>query len=63
MAGKKAETTMTFAVTFKVPPGMNIPTIRALMKNALRTEKDLCIDSDAAVKIHLTNKEVSYAKR
>ena len=59
----KAETTYTFAVTFKAPPGANIPFTRAAVKNALIQCDDLGLKSEQDVKVHLTNKEVSYGKR
>lgn len=59
----KAETTYTFAVTFKAPPGSSIPFTRAAIKNALIQCNDLELKSEKDIKVHLTNKEVSYGKR
>lgn len=52
----KAEVTYTFAVTFKAPSGMSIVTARTEIKERLEA-----LSPD--IKVHLTNKEVTYAKR
>lgn len=68
--GNKATTKMTFAVTFTVPTGANIPTVREYIRDSLNSHgggldpEDImfaCKFDD--LKVHLTNKEVSYAKR
>ena len=61
--GVKAETTYTFSVTFKAPPGANIPDTRAAIKKGLISSEFLGLTDDADIKVHLTNKEVSYGKR
>ena len=69
MAGVKAKTNLTFQVTLSNVEGASIPTIREYIKNSLKQElKHLDIDDplkfDAdTIKVHLTNKEVNYAKR
>lgn len=58
----KSTTTYTFAVTFEAPQGMNIPTARELIRDAM--DEVLAGQSDLTkLKIHLTNKETSYGKR
>lgn len=60
---RKSQVTMTFALTFKPDPHKNIPEIRAAIKQALRESGAVCPDhlEDADMKLHLTNKEISYA--
>ncbi len=60
---KKAEVTMTFAVTFRAPQGMSIPVVRDFIRKGLMQQIELGIADNKDVKIHLTNKEVSYGKR
>lgn len=59
--GMTVTTTVSFQVTFVLPTGWNIPSAREAVKEALRTS-ELLIQPDQ-VKVHLTNKEVSYGKR
>lgn len=59
----KAEVTYTFAVTFKAPPGANIPDTRNAIKRGLINDEFLQLSKDSDIKVHLTNKEVSYGKR
>lgn len=59
--GMEVTTTVSFQVTFVLPKGFNIPTAREAVKEALRTS-DLLIPPEN-VKVHLTNKEISYGKR
>lgn len=59
----KTETTYTFSVTFKAPPGANIPDTRNAIKRGLIASEFLGLSKDADIKVHLTNKEVTYAKR
>lgn len=65
---KRTRTTLTFAVTLRDLEGINIPTARGFIKEALESyqgsysdrDSPLCdIDLDA-VTVHLTNKEVKY---
>jgi hypothetical protein len=62
---RKAKTRLTFQVSLDIPTGVNIPTVRQFIRDALThyhkgsasmAEADL-----STVKIHLTNKETSYA--
>jgi hypothetical protein len=57
---KKTTTTFTFSVTFKAPQGMNIPTARMHIKDALMSVHELELAHPQDVKVHLTNKEVKY---
>lgn len=59
--GMEVTTTVSFQVTFVLPHGINVPTAREIVKNALRTSV-LEIPADD-VKVHLTNKEIKYGKR
>ena len=61
--GIKAETTYTFSITFKSPPGANIPDVRNAIKRGLISSEFLGLSNDADIKVHLTNKETSYGKR
>lgn len=68
MAGKKSKTSYTFAVTISDGGGLNIPTLREFIRDALRSEQNAAGPSDPIkainlddVKIHLTNKETKYA--
>ena len=57
----KMKTTLSFQVTFVMPEGKNIPAMRDYIKLCLY-QGDLQLDP-AEVKVHLTNKEVSYGQR
>lgn len=57
---KKTTTTFTFSVTFKAPQGLNIPTARSLIKEALISTEALKISTSEDLRVHLTNKEVKY---
>lgn len=63
MAGTKATVTYTFSVTFKAPTGANIPDTRAAIKKGLLNSAFLGLTEEADIKVHLTNKEVTYGKR
>jgi hypothetical protein len=56
--GLTVTTTVSFQVTFVLPAGVTIPTAREIVREVIQTK----IPADQ-VKIHLTNKEVSYGKR
>lgn len=60
---RQTQTTYTFQVTFTAPKGMNIPTARQLIKDALIAVPDMGLESSADLKVHLTNKEVKYGQR
>lgn len=64
---RRSKTSYTFAVTLPDVEGLNIPTIRQFLKDALACEQnarnpdDPIKDVDLSnVRIHLTNKEVKY---
>jgi len=64
MAGKpKAVTTLTFAVTFQAPEGKSVKDTRELLKKCLTSNSIIGLGDVPGLKIHLTNKEVSYGKR
>mgnify|MGYP004702628833 CR=1 FL=1 len=57
---RASKTTYTFSVTFEAPKGMNIPTARSLIKEALISIGALELSAPEDLKVHLTNKEVKY---
>ena len=60
---RRTKTTLTFQVTIPDIQGLKIPEVRELIKNGIGiaiTDKELDIDVNK-VRIHLTNKETSYA--
>lgn len=58
--GMKVTTTVSFQVTFQLPAGMNIPTAREHVKDALICREGLDLNNPHAIKVHLTNKEMKY---
>jgi len=66
MAGKKATTKLTFAVTVPQLDGLTIKDMRAYIIESLMTNtKAAKLDSDSfdTVKVHLLNKETHYGQR
>lgn len=63
MARTKATVTYTFSVTFKAPTGMSVPSAREAIKVALTNAGLIGIEDRNKLKVHLTNKEVTYGKR
>ena len=60
MAKIPARTFYTFAVTFEAHKGVSIKSAR----DGVRTAIEIAMLRDASeIKVHLLNKEVSYAKR
>lgn len=66
---RKTQTRLTFALSIDMPTGMNIPSMREFIKTALASEVNARNPDDAikaldvsGIKLHLTNKETSYAK-
>lgn len=60
---RRTKTTLIFQVTIPDIQGLKIPEVRELIKNGIGiaiTDKELDIDVNK-VRIHLTNKEISYA--
>lgn len=64
---RKTKTVLTFAVTVEMPSGANIPMVRNFIKDACGLQRDqLAPDTPMFafrtdnMKVHLTNKEVSY---
>lgn len=58
----KSKTTVSFQVTFTLPEKMSINEARQKVRDAMR-ESELNIETDTDLKVHLTNKEVSYGQR
>jgi hypothetical protein len=63
MGKRSTTTTLTFAVTFRVPDGITIADAREHIRQALIDQDDLGIEDDTNLKVSLTNKEVQYGKR
>jgi hypothetical protein len=57
---KNTQTTYTFQVTFVAPKGMNIPTAREHIRDALLERGELELKAANELRVHLTNKEVKY---
>ena len=67
MAGKKAKSSYTFAVTLPDVVGVTIPQLREFLRDAIKSELNAGDPSDWTksldfdkIRIHLTNKEVKY---
>lgn len=63
MAKMIKKTVVSFQVTFELPNGVNIPKARERIKEALLLEAALQIPDTAAIKVHLTNKEIQYGAK
>lgn len=61
MAGKKATTKLTFAVTVPQPEGLKITDVRALVVDGIKSVWPE-VGGTPEVKCHLTNKETHYGK-
>lgn len=59
----KAETFVTFAVTFRLPSGHTIAAARQAVKDSVYGGTVLQLNEEDNLKVHLTNKEVKYGKR
>lgn len=70
MAGRLSTTKLTFSVTLTMPKGLNIPLMREYIREAIKEHQNAqkenppyAGDITGDIKVHLTNKEVTYGKR